>query len=95
MLIPKGVPEDPKARIERQVKSGFKNLSFSKLSGQGIFFKNSGAYSTNLCVIALYSLLTKEANPSHSALTYLGSKYDSINPMLVSTIGPISLTQDL
>lgn len=29
MLIPKGVPEHPKAKIDKEVKSGFKNTSFS------------------------------------------------------------------
>lgn len=34
--IPKYVPAPPNANIDKQVKSGFKNKSFSNSLGQGI-----------------------------------------------------------
>lgn len=44
--MPRGVPELPKLRTLRQVKSGFKKESFSNSAGQGINFKNSGTLET-------------------------------------------------
>jgi hypothetical protein len=73
-LIPKGVPEEPKANTDKQVKSGYKNLSFSKSEGQGSIFKKRSAYSTKFFVFLDLSLSTTATKPSNSALTYFGSK---------------------
>ncbi len=95
-------------RTSREVKSGERNLSFSKSFDQGSSGMSVGADSTSV-PNALSSLhydgrqltraidgragriavqLTMAAKPSHSPRTPAGSRYVSMKPMLLSTIGP-------
>ena len=64
ILIPAGTPLDPNAITSREVKSGFRNLSFSKSLGQGRRHKNVSADSTNLVNFALMALLTTATKPN-------------------------------
>ena len=64
MLIPAGIPDPAKDRTSRLVKSGLKNLSFSKSFDQGSLGITDSAPSTNLPNARVRSRLTVAANPS-------------------------------
>ncbi len=55
------------------MKSGLLNLSTSKSYGQGRFLIKFSAYETKLFNLNDSVLLTILTNPSHSALTFIGS----------------------
>lgn len=62
--MPAGMPEPAKVRTSREVKSGVRNLSFSKAGGQGSSFSSCSALATshsNLALMALFSMATKPA----------------------------------
>ena len=63
MLIPAGTPLEPKAITSREVKSGLRNLSFSKALGQGSKDKRVSADSTSRENLALMALLTTATKP--------------------------------
>src|SRR3569833_2495896 len=89
--MPAGMPEPQKVRTSREVKSGERNLSFSKSLLKGNKGINVGAASTRSPKARDLSRLTMAAKPSHSPLVPAGSRYVSIYPMLLSTLGPLSL----
>ena len=71
------------------VKSGRKKVSFSKSFPQGSKVSSCSALSTSVANLRLVSLLTTAEKPSHSPRTPNGSRYDSMNPMYSSTMGPL------
>ena len=87
------MPEEGKERTSRLVKSGGVKTSFSKALGQGRAGIRRDAADTRRPKMAVRSLLTMATKPSHSPRTPAGSRYVSTNPILVSTAGPMSLTQ--
>ena len=95
MLIPIGVPEQAKLKMSKFVKSGFENFSFSNSLDHGSLSIKPSAYSTRVLNFLEVSLSTIATKPSNSALAPSGSKYVSMNPILVSTTGPTSLIQYL
>lgn len=65
MLMPAGMPEPPKARMSREVKSGRRKVSFSYSLGHGRWAKRCSAPSTsawNLALMALFTTATKPAS---------------------------------
>ncbi|PSN36109.1 hypothetical protein C0J52_17199 [Blattella germanica] len=74
MLMPAGMPLPEKVRTSSEVKSGRRNLSFSKLLGQGSSGRRTSAFSTRLANLADISLLTMATNPSNSPLIPAGSR---------------------
>jgi hypothetical protein len=64
MLIPAGIPDPANDRTSRLVKSGLKNLSFSKSFDHGSLGIIDSALSTNLPKARVRSRLTVAANPS-------------------------------
>lgn len=93
MLIPTGTPELANASTSKLVKSGFLNSQTQNYFPQVKYCKVVGALSTNLFSSSDSYLLTTETKPQNSALIFNGSRQLSINPMLVSMIGPISFIQ--
>lgn len=81
MFIPAGIPDPANVRTSRDVKSGFRNVSFSKVEGQGSFLSISGAESKRASNFFDISLLTIATKPSNSPLEPAGSLYVSMKPM--------------
>ena len=63
ILIPAGTPLEPNAKTSSDVKSGHRNLSFSKSLGQGRRVSKDSADSTNLVNFLLIVLLTTATKP--------------------------------
>lgn len=74
MLIPTGVPEQAKAKISRDVKSGEENFSISNALPHGKLLIKFSALLTRFFNFTDSYLFTIETNPSNSALTLRGSK---------------------
>lgn len=63
MLIPAGIPLDPKAKTSSEVKSGRRNVSFLYAEGHGRFGSSFSALSTRAANFALISLFTTATKP--------------------------------
>jgi hypothetical protein len=63
MLMPAGRPDDMKVRTSRLVKSGLKNLSFSKSAGQGSLGMRDSAAFTKAPNARVRSALTMATKP--------------------------------
>lgn len=72
-LIPAGIPLPAKVRTSKDVKSGLRNLSFSKPLFHGNKLRNCSAFDTKVENLADISLLTTATKPSNSPLTPAGS----------------------
>ena len=64
MLMPAGMPLEPKAIMSKEVKSGRRNWSFSKAGGHGRRGRRLSAVLTRLENFELMSLSTTATNPA-------------------------------
>ena len=95
MLIPNGQLLVAKHITSNVTKSGAKKLSFSNLFSYGNYGMIYSDILTKFLNFLDFSLSTIATHPSKYALTFYGSIYVSIHPILDSTSGPISLIHSL
>lgn len=81
MLMPAGMPLPAYVRTSSDVKSGRRNLSFSKPLGQGSSVNSISACCTRTANFADISLFTTATKPSNSPRIPAGSRYVSMKPM--------------
>lgn len=71
--MPAGIPLPAKVSTSKEVKSGLRNLSFSKPLFHGSKLRKLSAFATNVENFTDISLLTAATKPSNSPLTPAGS----------------------
>lgn len=92
MLMPAGMPEPAKVRTSREVKSGVRNLSFSKAGGQGSSFSSCSALATSRSNLALMALFTMATKPAGESGLRVGRAWEGSSPS--STPLPAGLQQE-
>lgn len=81
MLIPAGIPLPAKVSTSREVKSGRRYVSVSKVAGHGSRGRNISALETSVPNLADITRLTTATKLSNSPRIPAGSRYVSMKPM--------------
>lgn len=86
MLMPAGMPEPAKVRTSREVKSGVRNLSFSKAGGQGSSFSSCSALATSRSNLALMALFTMATKPAEERGPWVGRARPPTRPIFTHPV---------